>query len=119
MAWIKTKKADVSITILVIGVFAVSALAIISFLLYNQKIQSGFVNTETFDNLSSQVENYYFYINSGLSPQQAANNIGAQIQGNQLVINAEQREEPTVFGSIIGSKSPLIISVVYKIDMNK
>jgi hypothetical protein len=118
MAFIKNKKADVSTTILVIGVFIVSALAIISFLLYNQKIQSGFVNTAIFENISAQVENYYFYINSGLSPQQAANNIGAQIQGNQLVIYAEQREEPTIFGSITGSKSPLIISVEYKINLN-
>ncbi len=119
MALIKNSKGDVSITILVIGVFVISALAIISFLLYNQKIQSGFVNTEIFENLSSQIENYYFYIHLGMSPQQAATNIGAQLQGNQLIINAEQKADSTIFGSITGGNSNAIISVKYIFDLNK
>jgi len=57
------KRGDVSITILVIGVFAICTIAIVTFLLYNQTIQTGFVNVGVFENLSAQVENYYFYIN--------------------------------------------------------
>lgn len=112
------KKGDVSITILVIGVFAICTIAIVTFLLYNQTIQTGFVNVGVFENLSAQVENYYFYINSGLSPQQAANNIGAQLQGNQLILNSEQKGDSGVFG-FISSNSDTIVSVKYIYDLNK
>jgi hypothetical protein len=105
------KRADVSITILVIGVFGVCAFAIISFILYNQQNQQNFVNAEIFENLSSQVENYYFYVNSGLSSQQAAQDIGAQLQGTQLILNAVQKTPSP------GSKT--IISVQYIVDLSK
>jgi len=121
MAFIKprNKKGDIAVTILVIEVFALCSLAIVNFLLYKQQIQGGFVNMEIFTNLSSEVENYYFYINSGLSPQQAATNIGAQLQGNQLILNVEQKADLTFFGSITGSKSDTIISVKYIVDLTK
>ncbi len=112
------KRGDVSITILVIGVFAICTIAIVTFLLYNQTIQTGFVNVGVFENLSAQVENYYFYINSGLSPQQAANDIGAQLQGNQLIFNTEQKGDPGVFG-FISSNSNTIVSVKYIYDLSK
>jgi hypothetical protein len=114
MAHIINRKGDVSITILVIGVFVICALAIVSFILFNQQVQNGFVNMGIFENLSAQVENYYFYINSGLSPQQAASNVGAQLQGNQLIFNTKQLTDSGTFGFIKGSNSDPIISIEYK-----
>ena len=55
------RKADVAITILVIGVFAICALAIIIFIISNQQTQNNFVSTDTLENLSSSLETFYFY----------------------------------------------------------
>ena len=97
------KRGDVSITILVIGVFAVCTLAILSFLFYNQLNQGVFVNTEIFEDLSSQEENFYFYVNAGYSSQESAQKIGAQIESNRLILNAEENS----------------LSVQYIVDLNK
>ncbi len=107
------KRGDISITLLVIGVFAICTLAIISFILQTQQIniiakisQEHFANLELFENLSSQAEDFYFYANSGLSQEAAAERIGAQIQDNKLVLNAEQKDPD------------IILSVQYIIDLN-
>ena len=115
----KNKRADIAITILTIGVFAVCALALISFILYTNNFWSGYVNTDIFENLSSSLENYYLYVNSGLSPQQAAQNVGGQIQNNQLILNTEQKYVPDILGPIFGDKTYTIISVKYIVDLNK
>lgn len=99
------KRGDISITLLVIGVFAICTLAIVSFLLHDKINPRGFVDLEIFENLSSQTEDFYFYINSGLSQQEAAERIGAQIQDNKLVLNAEQKD-PNI-----------ILSIQYIIDL--
>jgi len=89
---IKNKRGDISITILVIGVFAVCVLAIVSFFISKSSAQGNFIAPAVFENVSSQVESFYIYLDSGMTPQQAANRIGAQINPKgQLVINAEQR----------------------------
>lgn len=107
------KRADISITLLVIGVFAVCTLAILSFIFYTTINQGSFVNTETFENLYSQVENFYFYVNSGLSVEESAQKIGAQIDGNKLILNAQQ-DESRLFAS-----TKKILSVQYIIDLSK
>lgn len=137
---LKNKRGDISITILVIGVFVVCAFAIIAFIIYKPSTSNGFVNANLFEDLYSQVENYYFYLNAGLSPQQAVSNINqlsnanvdtggsvgehpassvhAQIIGNQIVFTAEQDQEAKIFGFITGSKSNSIISLKYVINAN-
>lgn len=97
---IKDRKGDVSITVLVIGVFAVCSLAIISFMIFKAQNNNSSVNMEIFENLSSAVEKYYFYINSGLSLEAAATNIGGQIQNGQLVLNSVQKNGNDILVSI-------------------
>jgi hypothetical protein len=101
------KRGDISITILVIGVFSVCTLAIVSFMIYKAQNKNNSVNMEIFENLSSAVEKYYFYINSGLSPSVAAANVGGQINGDQLILNSQQ-----------GSDKNPIISIKYIINLN-
>jgi flagellar basal body-associated protein FliL len=113
------KRADVAITILVIGVFAICALAIISFILFNQQVQNNFVTTDTIENLSSNLETFYFYVNIGLSNQDAANKIGAQLQGNQLILTAEQDQSPSWISFLSTKKQPMILSVKYIVDLSK
>ena len=109
------KRADISITILVIGVFIVCSLAIISFLLYTQQTQGSFANPEIIENLSSQLSDFYFYIHSGMPQQQAADIIGAQIQGTQLILSGKQMPIKNIFQN--NNPQP-IISVEYIIDLS-
>jgi hypothetical protein len=112
------KRGDVSIVLLVIGVFAICALAIISFLLHLRIKEGNFADIETFENLSSQAEDFYFYVNSGLSPEEAAERIGAEMQGNILALNAEQKEAARL--SFITKKEPtVILSVKYRVDLSR
>jgi hypothetical protein len=101
---IKSRKGDVSITILVIGVFAVCSLAVISFMIFKAQNNNSSVNMEIFENLSSAVEKYYFYLNSGLSPDVAATNVGGQIQNGQLVLN-----------SILKNGNDILVSIKYTV----
>ncbi len=87
---LRNKKGDISITILVLGVVAVCVLAIVSFFISKGTAQGSFTSPAVFENISSQIESFHIYVNSGMSYQQAANEIGAQLDGNKLVLNAEQ-----------------------------
>jgi flagellar basal body-associated protein FliL len=113
------KRADVAITILVIGVFAICALAIISFILYNQQTQTNFITTDTIENLSVTLNNFYLYVNLGLSPQDAANKVGAQLEGNQLILNAEQDQPPSWLSFISPKNQSALLSVKYFVDLSK
>lgn len=105
------KRADISITILVVGVFALFSLAIVSFLISNEYVKGNFVNNEIFENMYSHVENFYFYLNSGFSAQNAADRINAKLDKNKLTLSAMQTA-PT-------SKESVIMSITYTIDLNK
>ena len=88
---IKNRKGDISITLLVIGVFAVFALAIISFFVSQNRISSSFTSPAVFGNISSQLENFYVYVDSGVSREEAAGRIGAKLEGNRMIIAAQQK----------------------------
>ncbi len=87
---LRNKKGDISITILVIGVVAVCVLAIVSFLISRSGAQKNFTSPAVFENISSQVESFYIYAHSGMPHQQAAQEIGAKLNGDKLILNAEQ-----------------------------
>lgn len=84
--FIKNKKADIPITILVLGVFAVCALAITSFMIFKIEGSKDSLGIEVFEEIHADVEKFYFYQNVSFSPDQSAEKIGAQIQNNKLII---------------------------------
>ena len=102
----KNKRGDISITLLVIGVFAVCTLAIVTFLLHEEVNSGEFANLEIIEDLHSKAEDFYFYINSGLSSEEAAEKIGADIQNNRLILSTEQKKN-----------SKVVISVQYIIEL--
>ena len=64
---IKNKKADIPVTILVIGVFAICTLAILSFKFMDIKTTKGFYESvEGVEEMNSQIQKYYFYKNLGI-----------------------------------------------------
>ena len=70
--FLKDKKADIPITILVLGVLAICALTIISFIIssksFNKSDSSG---VEIFEEIHTDVEKFYFYLNADFSKQEA------------------------------------------------
>jgi hypothetical protein len=52
------KKANVPITILVLGIFAVCAIALLSFVIAKISVRESFVGVNLIEKMSSQVEDY-------------------------------------------------------------
>lgn len=72
---IKNKKADVPITILVIGVFFICILAIGSFYLFGNRIKRIFIGVDIIEKMNSEIEKYYFYKNLGEFDEEQITNI--------------------------------------------
>ena len=61
----KNKRGDIPTVVLVIGVFAVSTLALITFYLADFRTSNSFVGLQVMQKLNAQVEEYTFYLNNG------------------------------------------------------
>ena len=80
------KRGDIPIIVLVIGVFALCGLAIISFILSEQASDRDILLVSFIESVNSDVEEFYFYLNAGLSEEEAAREINAEILENRLII---------------------------------
>ena len=60
---IKNKAGDISVTILVIGVFAVCTFALFTFIYSSAKSENSIRGFEVMEQANSQIEKYYFYKN--------------------------------------------------------
>lgn len=79
-------KADIPITILVLGVFVICALAITSFMIFKVEGSRDSLGIELFQEINTDMEKFNFYQNVGFSLVQSADKINATISGNQLII---------------------------------
>ena len=59
------KRGDVPITILVIGVFTVCALALFTFFVADFKMSNSFVGLKIMEEMNSDIDEYLFYKNGG------------------------------------------------------
>jgi len=80
------KKADIPITILVLGVFVICALAITSFMIFKVDGSRDSLGIELFQEINTDMEKFNFYQNIGFPLIQSADKINATISGNQLII---------------------------------
>ncbi|MFH1326602.1 MAG: hypothetical protein ABIH59_00555 [archaeon] len=55
------KKADVTVMILVLGVFAICVFAILSFIIGSSKTQDSLNGVEIVEEVNSKIDQYYFY----------------------------------------------------------
>lgn len=67
MRVLKNKRGDVPITVLVIGVFSVCALALFTFFLYDYNVGNSFVGIKAMQEELAGIDEYMFYKNSGMS----------------------------------------------------
>ena len=63
----KNKRADIPVTILVLGVFTICALALLSFYYSGLKVKDSFENVAIMEEMNSQIEKYNFYLDVDLS----------------------------------------------------
>lgn len=108
--FMQNKKADIPITILVIGVFAICVLAIISFI--NSESQKSILGIEVIEEIHANVENFNFYLNNGFSKEEAAQEIGAEIIGNKLIV------EKDVIANEVFNWNQFIFSIKYTKDLS-
>ena len=65
MRLIKNKRGDITITLLVIGVLALCALAMLTFFLNDFNVTNSFSSVGVMKNMNSAISEYNFYINQG------------------------------------------------------
>lgn len=82
----KNKRADIPVTIFVLGVIAICGLAILSFIVSEKYNKTDELGTEVFEKLHSDVEKFEFYKNAGTSLTEAASNLGFDINNNGKLI---------------------------------
>lgn len=82
----KNKHGDIPVTILVIGVMALCGLVLTSFFISDMKIGKEPLGVGLMEEVNSDVEKFYFYLNLGDSKEVAAEKIGAKIEDNFLIV---------------------------------
>ena len=80
------KRADIPVTILVMGVFLICGLAISSFAISVSLNKKHPIGTGLFEEIHSDVEKFYFYLEEKPDKGVAAKKIDAEFNGNQLII---------------------------------
>ena len=66
----RNKRGDIPVTILVLGVFAICALAIFSFLFFNANAKQSFKGVEHVEEAVAKMDAYYFYREVGVQGQE-------------------------------------------------
>lgn len=84
----KNKRGDIPITILVIGVVGVCALALLSFFSSSFKLEQSFIGVPVIEDLNVKIDEYNFYKNKNISEAEidVALDIKEDAQGRYLQI---------------------------------
>ncbi len=104
---IKNKKADISITILVIGIFIVCMLAMLSFVMSIVSVRDSFIGIDLIEKMNSQVEEYGTKGNFG----------GLDISTNDQGVSVfyqEKKGNTGIIDKILGKKK-ILFSVEYPV----
>ena len=103
----KNKRGDLPVTILVIGVILVSALALFSFLTSSFSSGQSFEGISEMEELNAKIDSYYFYKNSGVSEDRINEALGITEEG-KISLEAEPHT------SFFGGKQKFSFSVEYR-----
>lgn len=112
---IEQKKGDLPVTILVIGIFAVCAFALLTFFMSDFKISNSFIGVSMTSQVSSVMDQYLFLQNHGV-PQDKLNallNISTEYGRNY--VNASRYDTEGGFFGLIGGSKVLVFSVKYQV----
>ncbi len=73
MLFVRNRRAQIPIVILVLGVVAVCVMAIFSFITSSSRFDASFSGISVAKSLTSQIESYHFYISVGEDPSKYLN----------------------------------------------
>ena len=102
----RNKRGDLPVTILVIGVILVSALALFSFLTSSFSSGQSFKGISLMEELNAKIDAYYFYRNSGVSEDRINEILG--IKDGKIFLEAEPYTNP------FGGKQKFSFSIEYR-----
>jgi hypothetical protein len=98
--FIKNKRADVPITLLTIGIFAICVLAILSFYFSNKELEESFIEVSLIEQINSEMEKYLFYEKVGINENEIQDILEIKIDetGNKyLSLEKLGRKEKVLF----------------------
>jgi len=107
---LRNKRADIPVTLLVLGVLAVCTLAVVSFIISRDFKQDAFLQIEVFERIHADVEKFYFFRNLGFGNEEAVEMV------NQHIINTvlPERDNLALVGNqLVVNRSNKIISIMY------
>ncbi len=89
---IKNKKGDIPITILVIGVVALCAMAIATFYIYDQSVKKDFMTIEAVEDAAILKEKISLYEKLGFEDAEIKQfvDLGADAKGNYIYVNQKE-----------------------------
>ena len=111
--FVKNRKGDIPITVLVIGVFGVCALAMLTFLISDFSIGNSFVGIGIMQQLNSNVDEYLFYENVGV-PQESLDLMFNYIEEDSIKYFYEEKTY-TPFSLFGEPEEVLLFSVQYPV----
>ena len=100
-----TKKANVSVTILVIGILAVCDLALISFIVSKTSVRESFTGVALMEKMNSQIEDYSFYHDFA--------RVDTKINSQEERVFYQEKKKS--FGILFWRKDRVVFSVEYKV----
>jgi len=107
----RNKKGDLPVTLLVIGIFAICAFALLTFFVSDFKISNSFSGVSQTSKINSLADEYMFYKNSGMSDTNLKKIFNLTTEyGRDYFEDNVSPMEGGLFG-VIGGKSVLEFSV--------
>ncbi len=99
------KRANIPVTILVIGIFAVCTLALLSFIISKVNFREHFVGVGLMEKMNSQIEDYSVHKDLGR----------VDIKINDKGERVFYQEKKKTYGILLWQKERVVFSVEYKI----
>ena len=84
------KRGDVTITILVIGVFLLGAFALLSFFMSDFKLSNSFSSISVMEKANAEIDEYLFYKNQGISVSELEGSFEIKDDRNMIFLHNEK-----------------------------
>ncbi|MBU2612634.1 MAG: hypothetical protein KKB62_02850 [Nanoarchaeota archaeon] len=111
----KSKKGDLPITLLVIGIFALLAFALLTFFIADFKTSNSFVSVDVMQSINSMADEYLFYKNHEMDEATLDSIFGGNITedfGRRYFFSNISIDEGIPF---INQKKVLLFSIKYQV----
>ena len=111
----KIKRGNIPITLLVIGVFALCAFALLSFFISDFKVSNSFVGVDILHKVNSDIDGFYFYKRQGVSSKNLEQIFKFLKEDDKDYIYIEK----TIPEGLFIKKETFLFSVKYPIALEK